>query len=78
MAIADVLGDVLTQGIDAAKQITLAKFGVNPNPNTSTPGGRPTTAGTGALGTVASVPRWVWLAGAAGLGLLVVSRLLKR
>lgn len=48
--ISDVIGNVLTRGIDAAQSVLTTKFTVsNPNPNSSTANGSPVVAGSGAF-----------------------------
>lgn len=72
----DTLGNVLTSGIDAAKQVAMAKFQVsNPYPNSSTAGGVPVQAGYGAGGAyITGVPPMLLLAGAALVAFLLLRK----
>ncbi len=79
--IGEAVQQLLTQGLDAATQVKLAQLQVNdPTPYVTGPNGERVAVGQSAFfgGSLAAVPPWVWLAGLAVVGGLVVLPLLKR
>ena len=81
MSFADALQSVLTSGLDAAKQVQLAKIQANdPSPYVVGPNGQRVPAGqmAGFAGVVNSIPPVVWVAGALLIGAVVIIPLLRR
>jgi hypothetical protein len=81
LKIGEAVQQLLTQGLDAAREVKLAQLQVNdPTPYVTGPNGeRVPVGGVANFGaSIAAVPAWVWLLGLAAVGGLVVLPLLKR
>lgn len=81
LKIGEAVQSLLTQGLDAARQIKLAEFQVNdPTGAVTGPNGQRVTAGqmAGIGGALGSVPPVVWLGLVAVVGVVVIVPLLKR
>jgi len=80
LKIGEAVQQLLTQGLDAAREVKLARLQVNdPTPYVTGPNGERVAVGQQAFGgIVAGVPPWVWLLGLAAVGGLVVLPLLRR
>jgi hypothetical protein len=81
MKIGDAVQQLLTQGLDAAAQIKLAKLQVNdPTPYVTGPNGERVAVGqqAGFAGALGSVPPVVWIALVGVIGVVVVLPLLRR
>jgi hypothetical protein len=77
----DAVQSVLTQGLDAAKTVALARLQVNdPTPYVTGPNGQRVAVGQmgGIAGAVSSIPPVVWIAGLLVVGAVVVLPLLRR
>lgn len=80
LKVGEAIQSLLTQGLDAARQIKLAEFQVNdPTGSVTGPNGQRVTAGQSAgFAGLGSVPPVVWLGLVAVVGVVVILPLLKR
>lgn len=81
LKIGEAVQDLLTRGLDAAKQVKLAQLQVNdPTPYVTGPNGERVPIGqrSGLAGVVSSVPPVVWIGLVGLVGVVVVWPLLKR
>jgi hypothetical protein len=78
LKIGEAVQQLLTQGLDAARQVKLAQLQVNdPTPYVTGPNGERVPVGSQAAFGMASVPPYVWLAVLGVAGFLVLRPLLR-